>query len=398
MFSGGFRSTKFSTTARLSINRLKLLEKKKTEQAQKARKEIADYLAMGKDERARIRVEHIIREDYLVEGMEIVELYLDLLLARLGLIQATKTLDPGIAEAVASVIWVTPRMSAEVAELKSVSEQLVLKYGREFGDCCKKGESESINEGLKHKLGVQAPSRRLVESYLVEIAKSHSVAYEPDPSILSPPEIEGLLMDLGDEVLSGNKKGPGGGGGGGSSAPPQQHSYPPPAHAYPPPVQAYPPPAQAYPPPANPAYPPPANPAYPPPAMQSYPPPQSNAASSSNSRPPAYNNVGASRGPPSLPNKPPVGPVSPLAPGAPPGAHSPAPPYSENDPMYPPKTNQGNLAPSAPKPDLSVPDLPQVPTNSFPPLDNSVGGNSAGGEDVDFDDLSRRFEELKKKK
>ncbi|XP_071785470.1 IST1 homolog isoform X2 [Asterias amurensis] len=361
MFSGGFRSTKFSTTARLSINRLKLLEKKKTEQAQKARKEIADYLAMGKDERARIRVEHIIREDYLVEGMEIVELYLDLLLARLGLIQATKTLDPGIAEAVASVIWVTPRMSAEVAELKSVSEQLVLKYGREFGDCCKKGESESINEGLKHKLGVQAPSRRLVESYLVEIAKSHSVAYEPDPSILSPPEIEGLLMDLGDEVLSGNKKGPGGGGGGGSSAPPQQHSYPPPAHAYPPPVQAYPPPAQAYPPPANPAYPPPANPAYPPPAMQSYPPPQS-------------------------------------APGAPPGAHSPAPPYSENDPMYPPKTNQGNLAPSAPKPDLSVPDLPQVPTNSFPPLDNSVGGNSAGGEDVDFDDLSRRFEELKKKK
>ena len=64
----------------------------------------------------------------------------------------------------------------------------------------------------------------------------------------------------------------------------------------------------------------------------------------------------------------------------------------------PTKTNQGNLAPSAPKPDLSVPDLPQVPTNSFPPLDNSVGGNSAGGEDVDFDDLSRRFEELKKKK
>ncbi len=61
MFSGGFRSSKFSTTARLSINRLKLLEKKKTEQAQKARKEIADYLAMGKDERARIRVRHSVQ-------------------------------------------------------------------------------------------------------------------------------------------------------------------------------------------------------------------------------------------------------------------------------------------------------------------------------------------------
>lgn len=60
------------------------------ELAQKARKEIADYLSSGKDERARIRVEHIIREDYLVEAMEILELYCDLLLARFGLIQSMK--------------------------------------------------------------------------------------------------------------------------------------------------------------------------------------------------------------------------------------------------------------------------------------------------------------------
>lgn len=65
-------------------------QKKKAELAQKARKEIADYLAAGKDERARIRVEHIIREDYMVEAMEILELYCDLLLTRLGLIQSMK--------------------------------------------------------------------------------------------------------------------------------------------------------------------------------------------------------------------------------------------------------------------------------------------------------------------
>ncbi|XP_077918481.1 IST1 homolog [Halichoerus grypus] len=51
---------------------------------------IADCLTAGKDERARIRVEHIIREDYLVEAMEMLELYCDLLLARFSLIQATK--------------------------------------------------------------------------------------------------------------------------------------------------------------------------------------------------------------------------------------------------------------------------------------------------------------------
>ncbi len=50
--------------------------------ALKSRKEIADYIALGKVERAKIRVEHIIREDYLVEALELLEMLCDLLLAR----------------------------------------------------------------------------------------------------------------------------------------------------------------------------------------------------------------------------------------------------------------------------------------------------------------------------
>ena len=110
MFSSGPNYNKLKTNLRLSINRLKLLEKKKSEMAMKSRKEIADYLGTGKDERAKIRVEHIIREDYMVEAMEVIEMYCDLLLARFGLIQQMKTLDDGLAEAISSLIWVAPRL------------------------------------------------------------------------------------------------------------------------------------------------------------------------------------------------------------------------------------------------------------------------------------------------
>lgn len=61
MFSSGPNYTKLKTNLRLSVNRLKLLEKKKAELVQKSRREIAEYIANGKYERAKIRVEHIIR-------------------------------------------------------------------------------------------------------------------------------------------------------------------------------------------------------------------------------------------------------------------------------------------------------------------------------------------------
>ncbi|XP_059523533.1 IST1 homolog isoform X5 [Myotis daubentonii] len=118
MFGSVFKADRLRVNLQLVVNRLKLLERKKTEQAQKARKEVADHLAAGKDERARIRVEHIIREDYLVEAMEILELYCNLLLARFSLIQATKELDSGLAESVSTLIWAAPRLQSEVPELK----------------------------------------------------------------------------------------------------------------------------------------------------------------------------------------------------------------------------------------------------------------------------------------
>ncbi|UYV67678.1 IST1 [Cordylochernes scorpioides] len=132
MFSSGVNYGKLKTNLRLVIHRLKLVGKKKTELALRARKEIADFLENGKVDRARIRVEHIIREDYLVEAMELVEMYCDLLIARFGIIQQMKTLDEGIQEAVSTIIWAAPRLQSEIVEMQIIADQLTLKYGRPF--------------------------------------------------------------------------------------------------------------------------------------------------------------------------------------------------------------------------------------------------------------------------
>lgn len=52
---------------------------------------------------------------------------------------------------------------------------------------------------------------------------------------------------------------------------------------------------------------------------------------------------------------------------------------------------------SAPPPtNYDLPNLPNVPLD-LPDIPSSSGGNN-NDDDIDFDELSRRFEELKKKK
>ncbi|KAM4638253.1 IST1 homolog isoform 2-T2 [Amazona ochrocephala] len=334
MLGAGFKAECLRVNLRLVINRLKLLEKKKTELAQKARKEIADYLAARKDERARICVEHIIREDYLVEAMEILELYCDLLLARFGLIQSMKELDSGLAEAVSTLIWAAPRLQSEVAELKIVADQLCAKYSKEYGKLCRTNQIGTVNDSLMHKLSVEAPPKILVERYLIEIAKNYNVPYEPDSVVMAeaPASGEADLIDVGftDDVKKG---GQGGGGGGGFTAPMIGHDGLVPTPVMMPMPMPTPTPPFSYP--------------------------------------------------------PPKGPVSAFALMF---------PFSVEDSSRPGPKSEASPKPKAGAPNtidnFVLPDLPSVP-DTLPTA--SAGANSSASEDIDFDDLSRRFEELKKK-
>uniref|UniRef100_A0A4W2GYJ0 IST1 homolog n=1 Tax=Bos indicus x Bos taurus TaxID=30522 RepID=A0A4W2GYJ0_BOBOX len=332
MLGSGFKAERLRVNLRLVINRLKLLEKKKTELAQKARKEIADYLAAGKDERARIRVEHIIREDYLVEAMEILELYCDLLLARFGLIQSMRELDSGLAESVSTLIWAAPRLQSEVAELKIVADQLCAKYSKEYGKLCRTNQIGTVNDRLMHKLSVEAPPKILVERYLIEIAKNYNVPYEPDSVVMAeaPPGVETDLIDVGftDDVKKG---GPGRGGGGGFTAPvggpdgtvPMPMPMPMPSPNTP----------------------------------FSYPLPKG-----------PVDDINADKN---------VSSTQIVGPG--PKPEPPAKPASRLTETYD---------------NFVLPELPSVP-DTLPTA--SAGANTSASEDIDFDDLSRRFEELKKK-
>ena len=137
----------------------------------------------GKEESARIRVENIIRSDITTELLEVLELYCELLLARTGLLEA-KECDPGLEEAIKSIIYAAPR--TDVKELQQARALLVEKYGKDFALEAVENSDGKVAERVLKKLRVDPPDPELVTLYLKEIARTYGVNWprkEESPNI-----------------------------------------------------------------------------------------------------------------------------------------------------------------------------------------------------------------------
>jgi len=141
---------------------------------------MSTLLESGKIESAKIRVENIIRSDITTELHEILELYCELLLARTGLMESP-VCDPGLEEAVKSLIYAAPR--TDVKELQNVRVLLVEKYGKEFALKVQNEPVGEVSEKVLKKLAVTPPREELVVGYLEEIARTYGVNWPPKSEI-----------------------------------------------------------------------------------------------------------------------------------------------------------------------------------------------------------------------
>lgn len=131
-------------------------------------------------------MENIIRSDITTELLEILELYCELLLARVGLLEA-KECDPGLEEAVKSIIYAAPR--TDIKELQQARQLLVEKYGKDFALVAMENSDGKVAERVVKKLRVEPPDQELVTAYLTEIAMTYGVNWPK----------KGRTMEEGDE-------------------------------------------------------------------------------------------------------------------------------------------------------------------------------------------------------
>ncbi|KAF4345347.1 IST1 [Fusarium beomiforme] len=193
--------TKLKVQLKLTIARLRMVQQRDEQLGKTARRAMAQLLEAGKEDSARIRVENIIRSDITSELHEMLELYCELLLARAGLMEG-HTVDPGLEEAIQSLIYAAPK--TEIKELGTVRTLFAEKYGKDYVLAATENSDGKVNEKVVKKLSVTPPREELVVGYLEEIARAYGVDWPKRETISPPPEL--LDDDDGDDDEQGGQK------------------------------------------------------------------------------------------------------------------------------------------------------------------------------------------------
>ncbi|KAL0480190.1 vacuolar protein-sorting protein IST1 [Acrasis kona] len=170
-----FNASLMKAQLKMSIIRIQQLKNKKTNLIKLSRRQVAELLVQEKDESARIKVENIIRDDYQIEALEILELFCDLLQTRLQLIAECHECPHDMKEAVTTIIYAAPRV--EVPEFMNVRKQFSLKFGPQFVEKAMVNHDLTVNDKVMFKLGVKVPEPYLCVQYLKQIAEENNIEW-----------------------------------------------------------------------------------------------------------------------------------------------------------------------------------------------------------------------------
>ncbi|XP_022769633.1 IST1-like protein [Durio zibethinus] len=175
-----FKASKFRTYVNLAISRIAFLEKQHRVRCQQARSDVVQLLNLSQKERALLRVEHVIREQNMLDAYVMIENYFNLLMERIVILKNNKfvTLQcpDELKEAISSLIFAAPRCG-ELPELQKIRGLFTSRYGKELETCAVELRNNcGVNPKIVKKLSTRRPSLGSKLKMLKEVAPMHDIS------------------------------------------------------------------------------------------------------------------------------------------------------------------------------------------------------------------------------
>ncbi|KAL4551885.1 hypothetical protein Ndes2526B_g06135 [Nannochloris sp. 'desiccata'] len=105
-----------------------LVRNKKRVQIQQLKAEVAEMMKTHQEVNARIRVEEVIRQEWLVSVYATLETYLLLLQTRAGMLKKAKEPPPDMLEAINTIFFAAERVKYELDEMPAIADMLMSKF------------------------------------------------------------------------------------------------------------------------------------------------------------------------------------------------------------------------------------------------------------------------------
>ncbi|KAK0575174.1 hypothetical protein LWI29_035012 [Acer saccharum] len=173
-----FKTHKFKPLVSVAISRLAVLKSQRQVKFSQSHSDVVQLLQQGLHERALLRVEHVIKEQNMLDAFVMMESYCNLLIERIHLIEQDKVCPEELKEAISSLLYAASRCG-EFPELQEIRALFTSRYGKEFvGRAIELRNNCGVSLKMIQKLSTRQPELENRMKVLKEIASENSIVLQ----------------------------------------------------------------------------------------------------------------------------------------------------------------------------------------------------------------------------
>ncbi|KAK9272112.1 hypothetical protein L1049_002482 [Liquidambar formosana] len=184
-----FKTTKLKTLTKLAISRIAILKNQHQVRCSHARFDVIQLLNLGHQERALLRVEHVIKEQSMLDTFVMMEGYCHLVRERIMLIQNNKECPDELKEAISSLLFAASRCGG-FPELQEIRKVFISWFGKDFAarpaelrnDC-------GVNPKIIQRLSTRQPSLESRSKVLEQIASENGITLHLEEDMYTSTEV-----------------------------------------------------------------------------------------------------------------------------------------------------------------------------------------------------------------
>ncbi|KAJ4791352.1 Regulator of Vps4 activity in the MVB pathway protein [Rhynchospora pubera] len=177
-------NAKLKSLLSVTASRAVVLKSRRVVRCNNTRDDVAQLLILGHHDRALLRVEHVVKEQNMVDVYSMIESYCYVISERCAMLEKTTRECPEeLQEAVSGLIFATSRCG-DLQELQDVRRIFVSRFGKEFVEAATQLRNGcAVDLKLIQKLSTRLPSLETRQKVLQEIATEKGIKLESNVEI-----------------------------------------------------------------------------------------------------------------------------------------------------------------------------------------------------------------------